>query len=931
MDRRHTILNRMLIVMASIFALVALMGAASATDYYVATWGDNTAQGNIMHPWQNVSYATQQAVAGDTIYLFDGTWYGERAVFANSGNATHPITITAYNGTPELDGQDTTFQDENYAGLNLGNNNYINVNGLNIHHYGHTIDRLGSYCKISNCVLHDTGSTLPPGQYGGVVVVLSSFDVTHNAIENCTLYNSGWNTIQVSGNHEPPTGSGIPATYITIRNCTIHDSHKHNAIDTFGNLQHVLIEENTFYNNTAGNIYNHHAPDYTENMTMWNNDFNGTGIGVSAINIYDGPAHNVTISNNTFNNFTGEVFAIMSSHDYTIQDNEFYNCQACPRFYGSGSYDILFNRNRISDDSGTYRITSGAIATIRNPLGKKDVGLYGIGSIASPEFDDGTVFTASPSWPSDCSWTPVRYYSDRSNCSMEQNEAWGNRISSVVTYNITIRPTYGHLYDVTVDAWDEASGTYRITASSTEPDNPTWVNLTTKAAYTTYDITRDGKSCAPATTGADGVLRYRYTGEWDGPKTFEFSYASDGADPEPIVTNFRNEPPTQRTVTLRWDCSAPDIDHYTIYQNGAIRDTTVNKYYSATNLAPDTPYTFEVYATNKNGITGDSASITVRTAAEESFGSNTLYIADDVTASKGGYVTVPVMIYDATGVACSGVNLTYNANVVNVIGVTQGDFTTYFGSDDESATDGWVLINTYASETSLTGDVKIADVILKAVGDAGDASPLDMEIIAMADQNGRPVSGTVSNGLFTVVSDTSPPVVADPSASQLIPDDTDGVPSWGETATLNVTVTDESDIAGVTIDLSTISGSPVQPMTHIGNNVWSVTTSASAGTPPQTYHLTVCATDIHGYTNMQESVELVVMRNGDVTGDNDVTRDDVSLMGNYVTYPGQYTISSEFVADVSGDGVLNVVDAMMLANYVANSAQHPIRSVENTC
>jgi len=101
MDRRHTTLNRMLIITASIFALVALMGTASATDYYVATWGDNSASGNFTYPWQNVSYATQQAVAGDTIYLFDGIWYNEHVVFANSGTSTHPITLTAYNGMPE--------------------------------------------------------------------------------------------------------------------------------------------------------------------------------------------------------------------------------------------------------------------------------------------------------------------------------------------------------------------------------------------------------------------------------------------------------------------------------------------------------------------------------------------------------------------------------------------------------------------------------------------------------------------------------------------------------------------------------------------------------------------------------------------------------------------------------------------------------------
>jgi len=758
------------------------------------------------------------------------------------------------------------------------------------------------------------------------VIVICEEDNNYNTIENCTLYDSGWNAIQLEANREPPDGTGIPSTYITVRNCTIYNNMQHAAIDLYGNFQHVTIEGNEFYNNPSGCIFTHDPPDYQEYVTIRDNYFHdtlSTGAELNAVSY-------CSMYNNTFENIPAHypIYLAYDSHDYEIYNNSFYNCMS-PRTVGG--YNFVFDRNYIHADSGMYLFSynSCGTCTVRNPLGKKSVSLYGGGN-DSLELDDGTVFTTTPS-EDYSSFTPVRYYPDRSNCSMGQESGSGDAvIQSVVTYPITLRPTTGHLYDVTVNVWDEDSDTYCITASSTVPDNPTWIDITTKSASATYDITRDGESPTKATTGADGVLRYHYTGAWGGPHTFKFSYASDGVDPAPRVTNLRNDAPTQQTITLRWDCSAPDMDHYTIYRDGVLPDTTVNKYYSATNLAPDTAYTFSVSATNKGGITGDSVSITVRTAAEESFDSNTLHIPDDVTASRGNSVTVPIVSHDATGVACDGVKLTYDASVVAVTSITQGDFTTYFGFDDESAAEGWVTVNTYVSETSLTGDVKIADVTLKAVGDAGDTSPLDMEIIAMTDQSGHPVSGTVRNGLFTVVSDSSPPVVTHPSASQLIPDDTDGVPSWGETATLNVTVTDESDIAGVTIDLSAIGGSPVQPMTYIGNDVWSVTTNASAGTPPRTYELLVCATDIHGYTNMQESVELVVMRNGDVTGDNDVTPDDVALLENYVTYPGRYAISSEFVADVTDDGAVNIADAMMLANYVASPDQRTLRYVGDT-
>ncbi|PXF58724.1 MAG: hypothetical protein C4B59_12910 [Candidatus Methanogaster sp.] len=391
----------------------------------------------------------------------------------------------------------------------------------------------------------------------------------------------------------------------------------------------------------------------------------------------------------------------------------------------------------------------------------------------------------------------------------------------------------------------------------------------------------------------------------------------------PLVTNFHNEPPTQQTVTLFWNCSVSDVDYYTIYQNGMIIATTKDQYYTVTNLLPDTTYTFSTSATVAR-VTDENATLRVQTAADD-FGSNTVSIADDVTASRGNHVTAPIMIHNARGVACAGMKLTYDPGVVAVTGVTEGDFTSYFGFDDEHAAEGWVMINTYINETQLTGNAKVADVTFTAAGEVGATSTLDMEIISMADQNGYAVPNIVSNGLFTVVSDTSPPVVTCPSASQLIPDDTDGVPSWGETTTLSVAVTDESDVASVTIDLSAIGGSPVQPMIPTWDNVWSVTTSASAGTLPHTYKLQVSATDIYGYTNMSESVELVVMQNGDVTGDNDVSFDDIILLRTYATYLGQYTISNESVADVTGDSVVNIADAMLLENHIKRSDQYTLR------
>jgi len=564
-------------------------------------------------------------------------------------------------------------------------------------------------------------------------------------------------------------------------------------------------------------------------------------------------------------------------------------------------------------------------------------------------------------------------------------------------------------------------------------------------------------------------------------------------------------------------------------------------------------------------------------------GSNVVNIGDNITATRGNNITVPVSILNATGVGGVGIKLSYNASVVNVTGATQGDFPSWFAFDSSNASNGWIRINTYIMDAQLTGNLTIGNVTLEAIGNPGEQSLLNLEILAIANKTGYNLPASTDNGSFIVIStppvldpignrsvnegsllgftvsatdpdgdsltysalnlpagagfnaaartfswtpgydqsgsypnvqfrvsdgtlvdtenititvnnvnrapvldlignksvnegqtlnfiinaadpdgdsltysalnlpagasfnaaartfswtpgydqsgsypnvqfrvsdgtlvdtenititvnnvnrapsigglvnqsgkvgnawtynisafisdpdgdqltittsdsnvsvtgfvltfnysvavnnksvlitvsdgslsgsqaifvtavENSPPLVTNPTSSQLIPDDTDNIPSWGETSTLNITVTDGSGIASVTVNLSAIGGSQSQPMVNMGGNIWSVTTNAPAGTPPQTYYLKVNATDIHGNSNNTASIPLVVMRNGDTNGNDIVNIVDAMLLSNYVSYSGQYSISSVYVADVTGDSNINIADAMLLANYVS--------------
>jgi len=187
--------------------------------------------------------------------------------------------------------------------------------------------------------------------------------------------------------------------------------------------------------------------------------------------------------------------------------------------------------------------------------------------------------------------------------------------------------------------------------------------------------------------------------------------------------------------------------------------------------------------------------------------------------------------------------------------------------------------------------------------------------------NWSPISNSPS-GSTTTGPDEEPPIVSNPTADpDVIPDDTDNNPLWGESSTLTVTVTDESAITSVTIDLSSIGGSAVQAMTNTGGDIWAVSTNASAGTDGWTgtayvpYPLQVTATDEYANSNTAVSIPLTVMKNGDVSGNGAVTLYDASYISKWYLGETGFETIIEGVADVSGNGAVTLYDASYISKW----------------
>ena len=100
--------------------------------------------------------------------------------------------------------------------------------------------------------------------------------------------------------------------------------------------------------------------------------------------------------------------------------------------------------------------------------------------------------------------------------------------------------------------------------------------------------------------------------------------------------------------------------------------------------------------------------------------------------------------------------------------------------------------------------------------------------------------------------DIIPPEVTNPSANPPLI-----VADGAQESQFNVTVTDESGIYSVTVDLTGLGGTAAEVMTNIpGTDIYTTTTTAAVGTSPGTYYLPVNATDNSPNSNSNTSVSI---------------------------------------------------------------------------
>ena len=121
---------------------------------------------------------------------------------------------------------------------------------------------------------------------------------------------------------------------------------------------------------------------------------------------------------------------------------------------------------------------------------------------------------------------------------------------------------------------------------------------------------------------------------------------------------------------------------------------------------------------------------------------------DDASADSGATTSTPIHITDLTEIlGAVEIVLTYgeDAEVVSVSDGTMGAVTSGINNVAHTTTITWF------SATGVTGDQTFAEVELRAVGDPGEESPLDLTVNELVSTGGTPIAHVVGGGWFDII------------------------------------------------------------------------------------------------------------------------------------------------------------------------------------
>jgi len=314
----------------SVVVLMMVCTAACATEYFVATNGNDSNPGTITQPFLTINKGTSVAVAGDTVSVRTGT-YAERVKFYSNGAPGAEITVRAYDGDLTVyatDGAGVRAQEYiRIVGLELSGN----VNTLHIDPSADLLTR-SRYVTVQRCYIH-------PPTSGDVAKANQSDYVT---IEDCEIYG--------------PPGDEL-VDWVWVNYSTTRRSYLHNY------LGYCFTMKGGSRYDVLDSCVLSHAYDGTARMTRFGGSTNSTWRDPTTTYATEYAVYRNNIMRETAG-FANGTYECWYAYFY---NNTIYNCGASdqtifnhhadrPKSGDGGSRHLFYFNNVIMDTDGDMPI-----------------------------------------------------------------------------------------------------------------------------------------------------------------------------------------------------------------------------------------------------------------------------------------------------------------------------------------------------------------------------------------------------------------------------------------------------------------------------------------------------------------------------------------------------------------------------------------------
>jgi len=294
--------------------------SAPLRTFYVATTGDDTANGSVATPWRTLQRAAQNVVPGDLIIVRPGRYAGFVLGWDSpqNGTAANPITFQGEPGAV-IEARNLRTAD----GINLEGASYIVIEGFAIANGG-TITRAGIRSVINQHVVIRNNQVDQAGRWGiltgfsdNVTIennITSRSQIEHSSVNAIVRNNQVWgnaaNGIHMNGDLSQG-GNGLILNALVDKN-VIYDNGRQGGSGINGDgVQNSKILNNVLYNNHASGIslYRIDGADGARNNLVAHNTIIMAADGRWALNIQNGSTGNRAFNNILYNNhpFRGSI------------------------------------------------------------------------------------------------------------------------------------------------------------------------------------------------------------------------------------------------------------------------------------------------------------------------------------------------------------------------------------------------------------------------------------------------------------------------------------------------------------------------------------------------------------------------------------------------------------------------------------------------